>query len=128
MKKIRSVKTKKFNQEIEDRIEMQITVDTYDESEAAMGWHCYLQDTMTFPFKAKCIKKVSTSPLSLNETIEVVGMDEAENCEHDMLVEVKWRGGMICVPLEQIEGIDVDKNTKQAIGDWLYWIEQGYCF
>lgn len=30
-------KTKKFNQEIEDRIEMQIIVDTYDESEAAMG-------------------------------------------------------------------------------------------
>ena len=37
-------KTTKFNQEIEDRIEMQITVDTYDESEAAMGWYCYLQD------------------------------------------------------------------------------------
>ncbi len=33
-----------FNQEIENRIEMQIIVDTYDESEAAMGWYCYLQD------------------------------------------------------------------------------------
>ena len=50
-------KTKKFNQEIEDRIEMQIIVDTYDESEAAMSWHCYLQDTITFPFKAKASKK-----------------------------------------------------------------------
>jgi hypothetical protein len=35
---------------------------------------------------------------------------------------------MICVPLEQLEGVDVDDNTKQAIGDWLYWIEQGYHF
>jgi hypothetical protein len=121
-------KTKKFNQTIEDRIDMQIIVDTYDESEAAMGWHCYLQDTIIFPFKAECIKKVSTSPLLPNETIEVIGMDEAENCEHDMLAQVKRRDDMICVPLKQLECIDVDENTKQAIGDWLYWIEQGYHF
>jgi hypothetical protein len=93
-----------------------------------MGWYCYLQDTITFPFKVKCIKKVSTSPLLPNEVVEVTSMDEAENCEHDMLVQVKWRGDVICIPLEQLEGIDVDENTKQAISDWIYWIEQGYHF
>jgi hypothetical protein len=121
-------KTIKFNQEIEDRIETQIIVDTYDESEAAMGWHCYLQDTITFPFNAKCIKKVSTSPLLLSEDVEVIAMDEAENCEHEMLVEVKWRGESICVPLEQLDGVGVDDKTKQALNDWAYWVDQGYSF
>lgn len=117
-----------FNQEIENRIEMQIIVDTYDESEAAMGWYCYLQDSMVFPFAAKCIKLVSASPLLLDETVEVIAMDEAENCEHEMLVEVKWRGEMICVPLEQLDAIDIDDKTNQAISDWVYWVAQGYCF
>ena len=39
------------NQEIEDRIEMEIVVDAYDESERAMGWCTYLQDNMTFPLQ-----------------------------------------------------------------------------
>ncbi len=83
---------------------------------------------MVFPFAAKCIKLVSASPLLLDETVEVIAMDEAENCEHEMLVEVKWRGEMICVPLEQLDGIDVDDKTNQAISDWVYWVAQGYCF
>ncbi len=129
--KIAAMKTKtitEFNQEIEDRIETQIIVDTYDESESAMGWYYYLQDTITFPFKVKCIKSVSTSPLLLDEAVEVVGMDEAENCEHDMLVKIKWSGRIICVPLKQLEDIDVDDKTKQALNDWTYFLAQGYCF
>jgi hypothetical protein len=34
----------------EYRIEMEIVVDAYGEEERAMGWYCYLQDKLTFPF------------------------------------------------------------------------------
>ena len=61
-----------FNKEIEDRIEMQIIVDAYDESGSAMGWYYYLQDTITFPFKVKCIKSVSTSPLLLERVFKFI--------------------------------------------------------
>ena len=43
-------KSKELNQEIENRIEMEIVVDAYDELERAMGWYYYLQDNLTMPF------------------------------------------------------------------------------
>jgi hypothetical protein len=36
--------------EIEERLLMKIVVDAYNESERAVGWHCYLDDRMEFPF------------------------------------------------------------------------------
>lgn len=46
-------KNKEINSEIENRIEMEIVVDAYDESERAMGWYYYLQDNLNVPFKAE---------------------------------------------------------------------------
>jgi hypothetical protein len=43
-------KSKEFNREIENRIEMEIVVDAYNESERAMGWYYYLQDNLAMPF------------------------------------------------------------------------------
>ncbi len=39
----------------EDRIRMQIVVDAYGPDERAMGWYCYLENTLTFPFVARVI-------------------------------------------------------------------------
>jgi hypothetical protein len=39
----------------EKRISMEIVVDAYDAWEQALGWYYYLQDTLCFPFPAKCI-------------------------------------------------------------------------
>ena len=116
------------DEEIEERIEMKIIVDAYGEQERAMGWYYYMADNLTFPFKAKCIKVVSTSPLSVDEVVEVLGMDDAENCENDMFVKIKWRSKEFCAPIKQLEGINVDDETWQVLNDWSYWIAQGYCF
>ena len=122
-------KSKELNREIENRIEMAIVVDAYDESERAMGWYYYLQDNLTMPFKAECIPLVSTSPLKIGEIIEVVAMDSEESCGHDMFVKIKWkRKETLCVPLKQPKGVDVDDTTKQALNDWVYWNSQGYSF
>lgn len=52
----------------------------------------------------------------------------AENaCEHDMLVQIPWQGRKMAVPLSQLDTIDGDESTKEAIGDWHYWVAQGYC-
>jgi hypothetical protein len=32
------------------------------------------------------------------------------------------------VPLYQLEPIDVDEDTRQAIEDWQYWVARGYQF
>lgn len=41
----------------EHRIAIQIIVDCYKEEEQAMGWYCYLDDHLNFPFQATCISK-----------------------------------------------------------------------
>ena len=108
---------------------MEIGVDAYNESERAIGWYYYLQENLNVPFKAKCILLASASPLKIGEIIEVVAMDSEENCEYDIFVKIKWKNKeTFCVPLKQLEGINVIDTTEQALNDWTYWISQGYCF
>jgi Calcium binding len=112
----------------EHRIDMEVIVDAYDEQERAMGWYYYLQDKIVFPFQARCIAEKRSSPLQRGEVVEVTGMAPEEDSEHDMLVDVQWQGRRLAVPLSQLEGIDVDEATQEAIGDWHYWVARGYEF
>ena len=112
----------------EHRIDMEVIVDAYDEQERAMGWYYYLQDKIAFPFQSRCIAEKRSSPLQRREAVEVTGMAPEEDSEHDMLVDVQWQGRPLAVPLSQLEGIDVDEATQEAIGDWHYWVARGYEF
>ena len=64
----------------EERIHMEIIVDAHDPEEQAMGWYNYLDDTLQFPFSARCVARRTTSPLEAGEEVEVVGMAPAEDC------------------------------------------------
>ena len=44
-----------------------------------------------------------------------------------MLVQIRWQGRKMAVPLSQLEAITLDESSNEAIGDWLYWVVQGYC-
>ena len=51
------------DEEREQRIKTRIIVDAYGANEQAYGWHAYLDDTMDFPFEARCITQREESPL-----------------------------------------------------------------
>jgi hypothetical protein len=34
----------------------------------------------------------------------------------------------LAVPLSQLTAIEPDEDTAEAIGDWHYWVAQGYLF
>lgn len=112
----------------EDRIHNEAIVDAYGPEEQAMGWYCYLEDKLQFPFMAKCIVAKVVSPLRKGETVEVRSMAPEDACSTDMLVLIRWQGRSMAVPLSQLTAIDVDESTSEAIADWHYWIAQGYCF
>lgn len=112
----------------EHRIDFEAVVDAYDESERAIGWYYYLGDQLAFPFKAKCIAERATSPLRVGEVVEVTDMAPADDCEHDMFVEIQWQDRSLAVPLSQLEGIAVDDGAEEVIGDWHYWVARGYMF
>jgi len=49
-------------------------------------------------------------------------------CSSEMLVLIRWQGRRMAVPLSQLTALDTDESTTEAIGDWHYWVSQGYCF
>ena len=118
------------DEEREERITMEIIVDCYNEHEARTGWYCYLEDSLAFPFKAKCVKARKTSPLKPGDKVTVVGMldDDEGDDRGEMMVEIKWRDDTLGIPLAQITGIGVSEKTAEAIADWHYWVEQGRQF
>lgn len=115
-----------IDEEREERITMEVIVDAYSAEEEAEGWSCYLGDQMTFPFQAQCIKESRRSPLQLGETVRVIGMANDDECVTDMAVEVEWSGRTCGIPLSQLQGIDVDEQTAEAIADWHYWLASGH--
>ena len=112
----------------EDRIQMEIIVDAYGPEEQAMGWYYYLEDKLAFPFRAKCVAERRISPLREGDKVEVTGMAPESDCQHEMFVLLQWEGRTLGVPLSQLKGIGVEQDTKQAIEDWHYWVQQGYEF
>ncbi len=114
------------DEEREERINMEIIVDAYGPEEQAMGWYNYLSDTLQFPFSARCVAHRAISPLESGDEVEVVGIAPDDECQHDMFVLIQWRPHPLAVPLMQLEGIEVDEETQQAIEDWHYWVNQGY--
>ena len=112
----------------EERIRNEAIVDANGPEEQAMGWYYYLENKLRFPFPAKCIAAKVVSPLRKGETVEVRRMAPEDACTGDMLVLIRWQNRNLAVPLSQLAAIDADESTSEAIGDWHYWVAQGYCF
>ena len=112
----------------EERIEQEIIVDANGGEEQAMGWYYYLEDQLCFPFRAKCIVQRTISPLRKGEAVEVVELAPEDECSHEMFVTVKWENRALAVPLMQLDPTGANESTQQAVGDWHYWVRQGYEF
>ncbi len=119
----------KSDPEREQRIEMEIIVDAYNDQERAMSWYYYLEDRLQFPFIATCITKRAISPLRIKDEVEVIGLPGEEECEHEIFVIIRWEKRRLAVPLSQLKPITAtDEQTRQAVDDWHYWVKMGYEF
>jgi len=113
--------------EREDRILLEIVVDAYNESERAMGWYCYLERVLEFPFMASCISRRATSPLEIGNEVEVSGLAPEDDCMSEIHVFVKrGKKSKLAVPLAQLACLSENAKTRQAVEDWHYWVARGY--
>ena len=112
----------------EERIHMEAVVDAYGPEERAMGWYYYLDDKISFPFSAECVAVDKRNPLELKERVTVVRMAGEDSCGHDMYVDVSWRDKVLAVPLAQLNPLDADEDSYEAVDDWHYWVKRGYMF
>jgi hypothetical protein len=111
----------------EKRMAMEIIVDAYGPEEQAMGWYYYLDDKLQFPFTAICSAKRAISPLQLGDEIDILRMAPEEECKREMFVITRGEKDGLAVPLSQLTPIDTtDKQTRQAVEDWHYWVQMGY--
>ncbi|NEX21718.1 calcium-binding protein [Thiorhodococcus mannitoliphagus] len=120
--------TREKDESREHRITMEVVVDAYDAEEQAMGWYYYLDDKLTFPFKARCMQERVTSPLRVGEEVIVASLAPEGDCLCEMFVLTTWQGRSLALPLTQLKAVDADEGTLEAIGDWQYWVERGYGF
>jgi len=117
------------NEEIEERIIMEVVVDAYDADERAMGWFYYIAEGLDFPFQARCIEKISTSPLKIGQEVTVVDASSVKDgWGSTIFVDIKYDEDSLSVPLAQLEIIDDKPESKRIIEDWHYWIGRGYEF
>lgn len=108
---------------------MEIVADAYGAEEQAMGWYYYLDDQLQFPFTAVCVEKRVISPLKVKDEVVVLEMAPGDECEREMFVMIKYQKDGLGVPLSQLSPIKAtDKQTKQAVEDWHYWVQMGYEF
>lgn len=130
VKRDRRTSRPKPNPAREKRITYDIVVDAYGPEEQAMGWYCYLDMTLSFPFTAECIKQREVSPLEVGEKVEVVGMAKETECNAEMFVKIRWGRRGLAVPLIQLQPLPRKSNaaTRQAVADWHYWVGMGYAF
>jgi hypothetical protein len=112
--------------EFDERLHNEIIVDAYGPEEQSLSWYYYLDEHLQFPFTARCVTMRPTSPLKINERVQVRGMATEEVCEHEMFVNIAWHKRDLAVPLSQLTGVDVDEETLHAIQDWHIWVQRGY--
>ncbi|MFN2304584.1 MAG: calcium-binding protein [Anaerolineales bacterium] len=47
----------------------------------------------------------------------------------EMFVLIRWESDGLAVPLSQLTPINAtETQTKEAVGDWHYWVDMGYQF
>ena len=121
------MRKRKKDPEREERISMEIIVDANGPEEQAMGWYCYLEEKLEFPFTAKCIAERAISLLRKGDEVEVLELAPEDECRHEMFVGMRWERRPVAVPLSQLKPIShADEQTKEAVADWHYWVAQGY--
>ena len=117
--------TRETDEERNKRIRSEILTDAYTADEQAISWCYYLERQITFPFQAQCIEERVISPLREDEEVRVIGMTDEVVSSREMFVLVEWMDREFGVPLSQLEVLDVDPDTREAVDDWHYWNGDG---
>ncbi len=114
--------------EREERIYNEVIVDAYGPEEQAIGWYCYLEEHITFSFKARCIAPRKVSPLKVGDVVEALELAGEADCASDMIIIIRFGDRTMGVPLAQLEPVTGDSTMIEAIKDWHYWVGRGYTF
>ncbi len=109
-----------------DRIEDEILADAYGPYEQQIAWHNYLSDMLDFPFRAQ-VRRRRRDRCELLREVEVLRLEEADEGSDEQRVEVidLEEQFSFSVPLEELQNVQADDETYEAVEDWKYWKRDG---
>ncbi len=113
------------NDTLDTIIDNEILIDTYNDEEVASACYSFMEDHMSFPFKAECIYEIAISPFKTGENIEVIGLGEIESCDHTIHVKVSFCDRKFDLPLLNLKPINTTDETLMAVRCWYHWLANG---
>ncbi len=86
-----------------------------------------MEEKLRSPFLTRYVQERAISPLRIGDEVQFVGMAPEVECGREMFAEMPWEHKRtLAVPLAQLEVIDADEETRQAVEDGNDWVETGY--
>src|SRR5207249_3321 len=110
------------NRTRENRIIDDVLVDACCPEEWPVAWYRYLQEKLSFPFKARCVAARTTSPLREGEAVEVLGLASEDDCLSEVFVLIRFAGRDLGVPLSQLVRVEAADEVREAVEDWRFWM------
>jgi hypothetical protein len=77
-------------------------------------------------FVVAAINRVRDTPLLVGDEVKVIRMSSEDDCAHEMFAKIQWGKRRLAVQLSQLEVVQADDETRQAVEDWHYWVGMGY--
>ncbi len=112
-------------EEMQYKIDNEITVDCYDEYEVNLGWFTFFGDELSFPFEAEILTKIRRGTKQL---VKVDVLRLVDNVDYDRLgihFEVSPKNSDIVseIHISKFKSIDTDEDEiiKEAFEIWQYW-------
>ena len=107
---------------------MEIVVDAYDEDERAMGWYNYLEDKLDVPFRPGASRSGRSRRWRWATRSRWSACRRRTSASGRCSSRSAGARAKLAVPLSQLEVIEADDETRQAVEDWHYWVAMGYEF
>ena len=97
----------------EKRIDIVLT-DAYGEYEQQIAFCCYLEDYLSFPFKAKIREDTDSEIFTVLSFTSVT--------PHRVVCEIDLKGTLSRMPLSEIEPLGKNSSNSTVIDDYLHFL------
>ncbi|TXK36898.1 hypothetical protein FVR03_16535 [Pontibacter qinzhouensis] len=111
-------------EEIQHKIDYEIIVDCYDETEVSMGWYYFFEENLEFPFKATVPlrKKDGSTEIKVVKVVALAS-DEEGITDNDFELEIENGEYLMDVSYSELTNIKASAQTREAFQIWDFWVK-----
>ena len=112
--------------EIQQIIDDEILVDTYDEYEMSTAWYETMNDRLNFPFEATAtLSKKGGGTETKRVTVVGLSGEPAQFIGKDFHLQVELGDYQVAIRYVQLSNIEADEDTLDMFQIWDYWVTRG---